>query len=116
MQEENTVSKAIRDISKTLVDSGYFDPSLFEVQPELPMERVRTSSRIESVLNASRNIRGELQYVSSLFTERVLENVMLLANRIHEPADFDEFASFLERCLEATSEFRREKETGKCLR
>ena len=110
MQEENSVSKVIRDISKTLVDSGYFDPSLFEVQPELPMERVRTSSRIESVLNASRNIRGELQYVSSLFTERVLENVMLLANRIHEPADFDEFASFLERCLEAISEFRQEKE------
>jgi phosphate butyryltransferase len=110
MPEDKDTRVAIQELRQSVLESGYFDPGLFQRSHALEPYKPPTAPKIEGILKAQKIAQGQLEYLASFITEHVIKSVLILESRIREPSVFDELRQFMEQCLTATADFRRIKE------
>lgn len=110
MQESDNITRQINEIRNALIESGYFDPGQLVDRSDVQPAEPPTLTRIQTALKTSAEVHRELRKISRFLHEKVIREVLRLDGKIREPKHFDELSEFLCRLLNASSEFKEERE------
>lgn len=110
MPDDRDSRIAIQELRQSILESGYFDPGLFQRPRVSEQDRLYAGPKIDGILRAQKIARGQMEYLASFITEHLIKGVLSLESKIRQPAVFDDLRQLLEQCLVATAEFRKVEE------
>jgi len=103
------MDEKIESVRNALVESGYFDPELFEDRGDLRAAAAPKSYGIEAALAAARDAQQELHGISHFLHDRVIMKILEMERTVRDPQIFDELGDLLKRILSASDDFKREE-------
>jgi len=113
MDSFQTVRVAIEAMNTALAACGYFH-ALEAAHVKENILGYKTSTRTDDVLQAYGNSRGELEYLASLIDEKIVQTILCLEHKIHDPKAFDPVCDFIENLLNSITIFKKYDRLAPC--
>jgi phosphate butyryltransferase len=102
------IDREVNEIEKSLIESGYFRPSVFQDQTEVGIFDPESVSKLERALDAAARAQNDLEIISERLREQVVNRVLDVQDTVVDPQGYTHLETLLRRILNAVDRFKAE--------